>query len=160
MVPYRWLVTGASAGQGLEITLAALHAGHLVLATARNVAKAQEQHPEVEERGGKWLALDVTQDDAEEVVQRAVRDFEINVLVNNAGYGLRGVLEDLRYVSHPSGEEREELIDPQHEANPRTNGNQLLRRPSRDQRRHPLLPTTAARHNRHDIFRLRSDRHT
>jgi len=95
MSSWTWLVTGASSGQGLEIALAALGAGHDVIATARNVSRAKEEHSEVERLGGQWLSLDVTQNDAEAVVAQAVKEYGINVLVNNAGYGLRGVLEDL-----------------------------------------------------------------
>lgn len=99
MSDYRWLVTGASSGQGTEITLAALRAGHFVIGTARNVATAKEAYPDIERLGGVWLALDVTHTDAQAVVERAVKEHNINVIVNNAGYGLRGVLEDLRYDS-------------------------------------------------------------
>jgi len=91
-----WLITGASSGQGLEIALAVLNAGHQVVGTARNVSTAKEAHPELERLGGVWLALDVTQHDAQAVVATAVKDHGVNVLVNNAGFGLRGVLEDLR----------------------------------------------------------------
>ena len=109
MPQWTWLVTGASSGQGLEITLAALNAGHRVVATARNVDRAKAEHPEVSSLGGHWLQLDVTSDDAEAVVERAVREHGVNVLVNNAGYGLRGVLEDLRYA--PSRHRKSNTVD-------------------------------------------------
>jgi NAD(P)-dependent dehydrogenase (short-subunit alcohol dehydrogenase family) len=96
MANYRWLITGASSGQGAEIALAALKAGHFVLATARNVVRAQEANPVIERLGGVWASLDVTSDDAQSVTEKLVKEHSITVLVNNAGYGLRGVLEDLR----------------------------------------------------------------
>ncbi|TKA23668.1 hypothetical protein B0A50_06504 [Salinomyces thailandicus] len=91
-----WLITGASSGQGAELALAALKAGHRVVATARQVRKAQELLPEIESLGGVWLALDVTSADAQDIAEQAVLRHGVDILVNNAGYGLRGVLEDLR----------------------------------------------------------------
>lgn len=96
MSAYNWLVTGASSGLGAQIVIAALKAGHKVVATARNIAKAQEAYPEIEQQGGSWLKLDVTSKETSSVVEKAVKDHNINVVVNNAGYALRGVLEDLR----------------------------------------------------------------
>ena len=96
MADYTWLVTGASSGQGAEIALAALRVGHQVVATARNVSKARADLPEIEKLGGIWITLDVTSKDAQATAEKAVKDYSVNVLVNNAGYGLRGVLEDLR----------------------------------------------------------------
>jgi len=96
MSSYTWLVTGASSGQGTEIALAALRAGHEVVGTARNVENARKSCPKIEQLGGKWLRLDVTDANTQHVVEQAVKQYGINVIVNNAGYGLRGVLEDLR----------------------------------------------------------------
>ena len=96
-----WLVTGASSGLGLAISVSALRAGHKVLACARTPEKAAKDHPEVESLGGKWLRLDVTSSDAQQIVQKAVEDEgRIDVLVNNAGYALVGSIEDLTSV-HP-----------------------------------------------------------
>ncbi|KAK4555404.1 hypothetical protein LTR86_007701 [Recurvomyces mirabilis] len=95
MSSYIWLVTGASSGQGTEIALAALRAGHRVIGTARDVDKARRTCTEMEQLGGKWIKLDVTDNNTESVVAEAVTQYGINVIVNNAGYGLRGVLEDL-----------------------------------------------------------------
>lgn len=97
MSQYRWLVTGASSGQGTEIALAALKADHAVVATARNVEKARDALPEIEKLGGVWISLDVTKPNAQDVAEKAVREHDITVVVNNAGFGVRGVLEDLRY---------------------------------------------------------------
>jgi short-subunit dehydrogenase len=97
MAQHTWLITGASSGQGAEIALAALRAGHQVIATARNVDKARAVIPQVESLGGKWLELDVCSENAQLVVDQAVQAHNVDVLCNNAGYGLRGVLEDLRY---------------------------------------------------------------
>jgi len=88
-----WLVTGASQGFGLCITIAALKAGHHVIACARNVEKARSDNPKVEEQGGKWLQLDVTSPDTQSIIQSAGG---IDVVVNNAGYFASGNIEDLR----------------------------------------------------------------
>ena len=92
---YSFLITGASSGLGAHISLAALKAGHKVVATARNVANAKKSYPEIEEKGGHWLSLDVTSPDTQSIVEEVVKQHKINVVVNNAGYALRGVLEDL-----------------------------------------------------------------
>ena len=90
-----WLVTGASSGLGLAISVSALGAGHKVLACARTPEKAAKDHPEVESLGGKWLRLDVTSADVQQIVQTAVEEEgRIDVLVNNAGYAAIGSLED------------------------------------------------------------------
>jgi NAD(P)-dependent dehydrogenase (short-subunit alcohol dehydrogenase family) len=91
-----WLITGCSAGFGREIALAALAAGDRVLATARR----PETLADLRERGGDRLrtaALDVT--DAGQVdtaVQAALEAFgRIDVVVNNAGSGSVGAVEEL-----------------------------------------------------------------
>lgn len=91
---YKWLITGASNGLGAALALQVLRAGQGVVATARNVPKAAKDFPEVEKRGGTWLKLDVTQPDCQEVVRKVVEEQGINVVVNNAGFGARGTLED------------------------------------------------------------------
>ncbi len=94
---FTWLITGASSGQGAEIALAALRAGHSVVATARNTAAGKAAYPDIEKLGGIWATLDVTEESAQSTVEKLVDQHGVNVVVNNAGYGLRGVLEDLKY---------------------------------------------------------------
>ncbi|ADJ46630.1 short-chain dehydrogenase/reductase SDR [Amycolatopsis mediterranei S699] len=91
-----WLITGCSAGFGREIALAALAAGDRVLATARR----PETLEELLDRGGDRLrtaALDVT--DAGQIdaaVKAALEAFgRIDVVVNNAGNGSVGAVEEL-----------------------------------------------------------------
>ena len=90
-----YLITGASSGLGANIAIAALAAGHAVIATARNIPKAQQTYPDIERKGGHWLTLDVTSPDTQVIVAEAVQEHNVNVVVNNAGFALRGVLEDL-----------------------------------------------------------------
>ncbi len=92
------LVTGSSSGFGLLIA-ARLSPQHIVYASLRNPNKKQDLLAEVERRGGKVhvLPLDVT-DHAS--IRSAVNGIEheqgrIDVLVNNAGYGVGGFFEDL-----------------------------------------------------------------
>ncbi|KAH7140153.1 hypothetical protein B0J13DRAFT_477158 [Dactylonectria estremocensis] len=94
MAQHSFLITGASSGLGLQLAVEALKAGHSVVATARNPTKAAQDHPEVEELGGSWLQLDVTHTDTKERVDKAVQERQVNVLVNCAGYGILGSLED------------------------------------------------------------------
>jgi NAD(P)-dependent dehydrogenase (short-subunit alcohol dehydrogenase family) len=94
--PKTWLITGASQGLGLQISLAALNAGHKVIAGARNLEKAQQEHPELEKAGGKWLKLDVSLPDTQKVVEKALEEAgSIDVVVNNAGAVTVGTIEEL-----------------------------------------------------------------
>jgi NAD(P)-dependent dehydrogenase (short-subunit alcohol dehydrogenase family) len=95
-VPRVWLVTGASRGLGRAITEVVLEAGDTVVATARR----REALDELVERFGERivpLALDVT-DRAEVfavVGEAAERTGRIDVVLNNAGYGLAGAVEEV-----------------------------------------------------------------
>ncbi|MEV6874291.1 oxidoreductase [Amycolatopsis sp. NPDC051128] len=91
-----WLITGCSAGFGREIALAALAAGDRVLATARR----PETLADLQERGGERVrtaALDVTDPgQVGSAVKTALEAFgRIDVVVNNAGNGSVGAVEEL-----------------------------------------------------------------
>lgn len=92
--PRVWMITGASRGIGARIAEAALAQGDAVVVTARNAAS-------LEKRFGQSdallpLALDVTDEaQARHAVGAALERFgRIDVLVNNAGYGLLGAVEE------------------------------------------------------------------
>ncbi|MFJ6944937.1 oxidoreductase [Streptomyces wuyuanensis] len=90
-----WFITGASRGFGLEIARRALENGDRVVATARDpkaVEKALPGHAEAL----LAVALDVTSAaQAEAAVDAALARFGgIDVLVNNAGRGLVGAVEE------------------------------------------------------------------
>jgi NAD(P)-dependent dehydrogenase (short-subunit alcohol dehydrogenase family) len=89
-----WFITGASRGFGARIAEAALAAGDAVVATARDPSTITAQLGSHE----RLLAtrLDVTSEaEAHEAAGQAVRKFgRIDVLVNNAGYGLLGAIEE------------------------------------------------------------------
>ncbi len=90
-----WLITGASTGFGHALTGVVLGSGGAVVATARNpdTLSVAGQHRE----RSMFLGLDVTrQVDIDAAVAAALERFgRIDVLVNNAGYGLVGAAEEL-----------------------------------------------------------------
>ena len=91
-----FLITGGSSGFGLNIALAALRAGHRVISATRNPEKAKRTNPEIEQLGGSWMTLDITDEKTESIVSKTVRDRSVDILVNSAGYALLGTLEDMR----------------------------------------------------------------
>jgi NAD(P)-dependent dehydrogenase (short-subunit alcohol dehydrogenase family) len=97
MAANTWLVTGASSGLGTKIAEVALKAGHKVIATARNPTKAAAQNPQIEQLGGTWVQLDVTESETTAKVTDAINQAggRIDVVVNNAGYSLLGSIEDM-----------------------------------------------------------------
>jgi len=89
-----WFITGASRGFGLRIARLALELGDNVVATARHAAAVTEalgEHPRL-----LAVRLDVTNEgQAQDAVKAAVARFKsIDVLVNNAGFGLLGAVEE------------------------------------------------------------------
>jgi len=96
MTQKTWFITGASRGFGREWSIAALERGDQVVATARQVETLDDLVRDYQEKLFP-LALDVTDHDA---VFKAVREgFEhfgrLDVVVNNAGYGQFGMVEEL-----------------------------------------------------------------
>jgi NAD(P)-dependent dehydrogenase (short-subunit alcohol dehydrogenase family) len=89
-----WFITGASRGFGLEVAQAALQRGDYVVATARKpeaVEAALGKHERL-----LAVGLDVNQEhQAHVAIDEAIRHFgRIDVLLNNAGYGLLGAVEE------------------------------------------------------------------
>jgi NAD(P)-dependent dehydrogenase (short-subunit alcohol dehydrogenase family) len=87
------LVTGASSGIGQETAKGLLAAGYIVYAGARRVDAMRS----LEAAGARVLSLDVTNDASmTAVIETILRETgRIDVLVNNAGYGSFGALEDV-----------------------------------------------------------------
>jgi NAD(P)-dependent dehydrogenase (short-subunit alcohol dehydrogenase family) len=93
------VVTGSTGGIGLATSLALARNGYLTYATMRNLAKrdsvqsvADKQHLPI-----RVLQLDVTDGNS---IKSAIQSIlsengRIDLLVNNAGYGLRGAFEDI-----------------------------------------------------------------
>jgi NAD(P)-dependent dehydrogenase (short-subunit alcohol dehydrogenase family) len=90
-----WFVTGASRGFGLEIVRQALARGDAVVATARDPRKLAES-ADGASASLLPIALDVNDEGhARAAVEQAVARFgRIDVLVNNAGRGLLGAVEE------------------------------------------------------------------
>jgi NAD(P)-dependent dehydrogenase (short-subunit alcohol dehydrogenase family) len=88
-----WLITGCSSGFGRAIAEAALEAGQRVIATARDVRRISDLEHE-----GRCitLPLDITEADSiSPTVQEAAKQWgTLDVIVNNAGYGLIGAVEE------------------------------------------------------------------
>ena len=91
--PKTVLITGCSSGIGRAAALSFLEEDWRVYATARNPADIET----LGEKGCELATLDVTeQDDVDRVVDRIVEEEgHITCLVNNAGYGQFGPLEDV-----------------------------------------------------------------
>ena len=93
------VVTGASSGIGLEISLTLARNGFLTYATMRNLNKMEniKSVAEKESLPVKIVMLDVTDDRSviDAVKSITAEANRIDVLVNNAGYGLVGAFEDL-----------------------------------------------------------------
>jgi NAD(P)-dependent dehydrogenase (short-subunit alcohol dehydrogenase family) len=91
-----WFITGASRGFGREWAVAALERGDSVAATARDTATLQDL---AERYGDRVLPIRLDVDDrAADVaaVQQAHERFgRLDVVVNNAGYGQFGMIEEI-----------------------------------------------------------------
>jgi len=93
--PPRWFITGAAAGFGRTIAEAALARGDAVVATARTPAALDDLVATAPDRL-LALPLDVTDpDQVASAVATAVTTGGVDVLVNNAGHGLVGTVEEL-----------------------------------------------------------------
>ncbi|MFJ3416084.1 MULTISPECIES: SDR family oxidoreductase [unclassified Streptomyces] len=91
-----WFITGASRGFGREWAIAALERGDSVAATARDLSSLDDLRQKHGERLLP-LRLDVTDREADfaAVKQAHERFGRLDVVVNNAGYGHFGLVEEL-----------------------------------------------------------------
>jgi NAD(P)-dependent dehydrogenase (short-subunit alcohol dehydrogenase family) len=90
-----WFITGATRGFGLETARAALAAGDQVVATVRSqpaqLTAVLENHPDL-----SVVQMDVTQEDqVQAAVKQGIARFgRLDVLVNNAGFGMVTAIEE------------------------------------------------------------------
>ena len=87
------LITGASSGIGKQTAMLLVQQGFIVYGAARRLEKMQD----LEEAGVSLLQMDVTDDESMIKGVKKILDTEkrIDVLLNNAGYGSFGALEDV-----------------------------------------------------------------
>ncbi|MDZ7954803.1 oxidoreductase [Nostoc sp. DedQUE09] len=91
-----WLITGASRGFGLEIARAALAAGDQVVATVRQ--EPAQLTATLDNHANLYVVqMDVTQEDqVQTAVKQGIARFgRVDVLVNNAGFGMVGAIEEI-----------------------------------------------------------------
>ena len=93
------LVTGCSSGIGLETALALARDGFYTFATMRDLTKTEkiEEAIKKENLNVEILELDVDNEESASTAIEAIlgKKQRIDVLVNNAGYGMWGTVEDL-----------------------------------------------------------------
>ena len=91
-----WFVTGASKGLGFELVKKLLSDGYKVAATSRTVTSLTDAFGEVSE-SFLPLSMNITDNnDVKSALDKTVGHFgNIDVIVNNAGYGQLGTLEEL-----------------------------------------------------------------
>lgn len=91
-----WFITGTSKGLGLALVKKLLEKNYRVVATTRN---AQSLISEIGEASEQFLPLEVNlgnNEDVQSAIKKSVDHFgQVDVIVNNAGYGLIGTLEEL-----------------------------------------------------------------
>ncbi|KAK8058175.1 hypothetical protein PG994_008623 [Apiospora phragmitis] len=93
--PLTWLLTGCSSGFGLALARVVRSQGHRVIASSRNPAKTPDLVKEFSTDGNRWETLDIDSPDSGALIQKLEEDegIQIDVLVNNAGWGLYGAAE-------------------------------------------------------------------
>lgn len=97
------LITGASIGIGRELAKLFAQNSHNLVLIARNAARLQEVAADLEKQFGvtaKAFPLDLTSSAAPQFLFDQLRreNIEIDVLVNNAGYGKLGAFAEIPYV--------------------------------------------------------------
>jgi len=93
------LVTGSSSGIGLETSLALARNGFYTFATMRDLKKSEKIKEKIENENltMEILELDVDNDQSVNTAVKTILEKKerIDVLVNNAGYGMWGTVEDV-----------------------------------------------------------------
>jgi len=87
------LITGASSGIGKDAALNLIKQGHIVYGAARRISKMKD----IVEAGGHSIKMDIlSNEDVDRALDQVISEQNrIDVLVNNAGYGLWGAVETI-----------------------------------------------------------------
>jgi NAD(P)-dependent dehydrogenase (short-subunit alcohol dehydrogenase family) len=95
MAPCVFLITGTSTGFGEELVKVVLQKGDYVVATARNSSKLSFEG--ANDSNSLLVDLDVTKKESiDQAFDAAIEKFKrVDVVVNNAGYGLNGPFETI-----------------------------------------------------------------
>ena len=97
-----WLITGISSGLGKALAEAVMDFGDFVIGTFRKPEQV-EAFNKINEGRGLGILLDVTDfDQIENTISQLENNMEIDVLVNNAGTGIVGAIEEssIKEVRH------------------------------------------------------------
>jgi len=90
-----WYITGASKGMGYSVVKKLLEKGHRVAATSRSINAFEQFLP----FGDQFLALEVDLKDEKSIAASLQKTYDrfgrLDVIINNAGYGLGGALEEI-----------------------------------------------------------------
>ena len=91
-----WFVTGASQGLGLILVKKLLNSGYRVAATSRNAQTLKNAIGVIDTNRFLPLAMDLNNPDCiDDAIRQTMAAFgRIDVVVNNAGYGMAGTLEE------------------------------------------------------------------
>jgi len=87
------LITGASSGIGKDTALSLIKEGHIVYGVARRLEMMQD----IIQAGGHAIKMDILKEkNIDEVVNQIIKEQKrIDILINNAGYGLWGAVETI-----------------------------------------------------------------
>jgi len=87
-------ITGASSGIGKDTALSLIKNGHIVYGAARRLPKMQD----IVKSGGYAIKMDILKEkEIDKTVNQIIREQgRIDVLINNAGYGLWGAVETIK----------------------------------------------------------------
>jgi NADP-dependent 3-hydroxy acid dehydrogenase YdfG len=91
-----WYITGASQGLGLTLIKKLLESGYRVAATSRNAHKLKESVGVIDAERFLPMTVDLNNVDCiNESIKQTIAAFgRIDVIVNNAGYGMTGTVEE------------------------------------------------------------------
>ncbi|UOQ78393.1 SDR family NAD(P)-dependent oxidoreductase [Hymenobacter sp. 5516J-16] len=91
-----WFITGVSTGFGKELADYCLSQGDNVAATFRQQAQADEFTKKAGANGRGFICDVVNEQQVQQAVQAAIQHFgQLDVVVNNAGYGSLGSIEEI-----------------------------------------------------------------